>query len=41
MLLQQAWKLVGDGAAWPLRAVADLKSGDLLEKDANITVSPR
>lgn len=37
----QAWKLLGDGALWPARAVADLKSGDLLEKDSNITVSPR
>lgn len=37
LALSLAWK----GAAWPARAVAELRNGTLLEKDENITVSPR
>jgi photosystem I subunit 3 len=36
-----AWKLLWEGLAWPLRAVYELKTGELLAKDENITVSPR
>lgn len=36
-----AWKLLWQGLAWPFAALYELKSGDLLEKDSNITVSPR
>ena len=37
LALSLAWK----GAGWPARAVAELRNGTLLEKDENITVSPR
>ncbi|PNH04376.1 Photosystem I reaction center subunit III, chloroplastic [Tetrabaena socialis] len=36
-----ALKLAGQGAGWPLLAVQELRSGSLLEKEENITVSPR
>lgn len=36
-----ALKCVAGSAGWPLRAFNDLRSGSLLEKDENITVSPR
>jgi len=36
-----AWRLLWEGFGWPLRALYELKSGSLLESDANITVSPR
>jgi photosystem I subunit 3 len=36
-----AWAMLWQGSVWPLRAVADLKSGALLAKDSEITVSPR
>ena len=36
-----AWRLLWEGFGWPLRAVAEYRSGTLLENDANITVSPR
>ena len=37
MALGMAFK----GFAWPVKAVSELRKGTLLEKDANITVSPR
>ena len=36
-----ALRLAGKGAGWPARAIAELRNGTLLEKDENITVSPR
>nr|6IGZ_F Chain F, PsaF [Bryopsis corticulans] len=36
-----ALKCVAGSAGWPLRAFNDLRSGSLLEKEENITVSPR
>ncbi|GMH38188.1 hypothetical protein BSKO_06072 [Bryopsis sp. KO-2023] len=36
-----ALKCVAGSAGWPLRAYNDLRSGTLLEKEENITVSPR
>lgn len=33
--------LMGQAAAWPIKTYAELRSGDLLEKKENITVSPR
>ena len=36
-----AWKLLWEGLGWPVRAVAELKNGSLLEDDSKITISPR
>nr|6JO5_F Chain F, Photosystem I reaction center subunit F, Photosystem I reaction center subunit III, chloroplastic [Chlamydomonas reinhardtii]6JO6_F Chain F, Photosystem I reaction center subunit F, Photosystem I reaction center subunit III, chloroplastic [Chlamydomonas reinhardtii]7BGI_F Chain F, Photosystem I reaction center subunit III, chloroplastic [Chlamydomonas reinhardtii]7BLX_F Chain F, Photosystem I reaction center subunit III, chloroplastic [Chlamydomonas reinhardtii]7D0J_F Chain F, Photo len=36
-----ATKLAWQGAGWPLAAVQELQRGTLLEKEENITVSPR
>lgn len=36
-----ALKLSWEGAGWPLAAFNELKNGTLLEKEENITVSPR
>ncbi|MEW5306373.1 MAG: hypothetical protein WDW38_007113 [Sanguina aurantia] len=36
-----AIKLAWQGAGWPLATIQELRSGDLLEKDENITISPR
>lgn len=36
-----AWRMLWEGFGWPLRAVAELRNGKLLEDDRNITVSPR
>jgi photosystem I subunit 3 len=36
-----ALKLAGQGAAWPLGVYSELRAGSLLEKEENITVSPR
>lgn len=36
-----ALKCVAGAAGWPLRAFQDLRNGSLLEKEENITVSPR
>ncbi|CAG9461636.1 unnamed protein product [Pedinophyceae sp. YPF-701] len=37
----KALAICGRSLAWPAAAVAALRDGDLLEKDENITVSPR
>jgi photosystem I subunit III len=37
MALGMAFK----GFAWPVKAVSELRNGTLLEKESNITVSPR
>ncbi|KAF5830939.1 photosystem I protein P21 [Dunaliella salina] len=36
-----ALKLAFQGWAWPLASIQELRNGSLLEKDENITVSPR
>jgi photosystem I subunit 3 len=36
-----AFKLLWQGFGWPFAALWELKTGSLLEKDSNITVSPR
>eukprot|EP01025_Chloroclados_australasicus_P005383 TRINITY_DN1159_c1_g1_i1.p1 TRINITY_DN1159_c1_g1~~TRINITY_DN1159_c1_g1_i1.p1 ORF type:complete len:276 (+),score=19.23 TRINITY_DN1159_c1_g1_i1:113-829(+) len=36
-----ALRLSGQGFAWPIQAVKELRNGTLTEKDDNITVSPR
>ena len=36
-----ALRLSAEGAIWPWRVVQQLRSGSLLERDENITVSPR
>ncbi|KAK9810720.1 hypothetical protein WJX73_002564 [Symbiochloris irregularis] len=36
-----ALRLSAEGAIWPWRVVQQLRNGSLLEKDENITVSPR
>lgn len=36
-----AMKLIGEGFGWPLASFNELKNGTLLEKEENITVSPR
>lgn len=36
-----ALRLAAEGAIWPWRVVQQLRSGSLLERDENITVSPR
>lgn len=36
-----ALKLAGQGAAWPVRVVSELRAGTLTERAENITVSPR
>lgn len=36
-----AWRLLWAGLGWPVAAVAELRTGTLLEDDSNITVSPR
>ena len=37
LALRLAWK----GAGWPAKAITELRNGTLLEKDENITISPR
>ena len=37
----QALRLSAEGAIWPWRVLQQLRSGSLLERDENITVSPR
>jgi hypothetical protein len=41
VVLPYGHNLAGKGAGWPARAIAELRNGTLLEKDENITVSPR
>eukprot|EP01025_Chloroclados_australasicus_P043934 TRINITY_DN471_c0_g1_i2.p2 TRINITY_DN471_c0_g1~~TRINITY_DN471_c0_g1_i2.p2 ORF type:complete len:240 (+),score=20.24 TRINITY_DN471_c0_g1_i2:224-943(+) len=36
-----ALRLSGQGFAWPIQAIKELRSGTLTEKEENITVSPR
>jgi len=36
-----AWKLLWAGLAWPVAALAEFRNDTLLEKDSNITISPR
>jgi photosystem I subunit 3 len=36
-----ALRLAAQGAGWPFRVIRELQNGTLLEKDSNITVSPR
>lgn len=36
-----AWKFLWAGLGWPVSAVSELRTGSLLEKDSNITISPR
>lgn len=36
-----ALKISAQGAGWPFRVIRELQKGTLLEKDSNITVSPR